>query len=143
MAALCLCKALLFRIVLVILVPLFKDFLPVDNFTVGYCLGLVEALLVLPFLGVAQFHCLNGGIVKDVYPATAYALVKVGRSESLALYVEIGYVELEHRAQCVAHHLLCSAVTGHLLSQKFAYDMNLAFRKFTSSHIVTLIVLQK
>ena len=61
-------------------------------------------------LGMAQLHGLYCGVVKDVYSAAAHAFVKVGRPESLALYVEIGYIELENSAQGVAHHLLLCSV---------------------------------
>ena len=77
-------------------------------------------------LGMAQFHSLNCGIVENVYASTAQALVKVGRTKGLALYVEIGYVELEYRAKGVAHHLLLCTVGTHLAAKQFAYDVKFA-----------------
>ena len=129
----------LFRVVLVVFVPLLQNLLPVNDFAVSNSFGLLHGFVVQPLLGVAQLHCLYCGIVEYVYTSAAQALVKVGGAKCLALYVEVGYIELKNRAQCVAHHLLLCAVASQLASKQFAYDIELLLREFLSSHSVCFV----
>ena len=119
------CLAISVRILGIVFVPLFQYLLPIDNLAVGNGFGLRHSLVMEFLLGMAELHCLNGGIVKDVYPFAAHAFVKVGRPEGFALYVEVGYVEFKNSSQGVAYHLLLCTVAVHLATQQFADNINL------------------
>ena len=111
---------MLFRVVLVVFVPLFKYLLPINSFAVGNGFGLLHGFIVQFLFGMAQFHCLYCSIVEHVYASTVQALVKVGRAKSLSLNVEIGYVEFENSAQGMAYHLLLCTVAAHLAAKQLA-----------------------
>ena len=81
---------------------------------------------MLSLLGMAQLHRFYGGFVKYLYASAAYAFVKVGGAECLALYVEVRYIELEHCTHGVTHHFLLRAVARHLAAEQLAYDVYLA-----------------
>lgn len=126
----------------IILVPLFKHLLPIERLAVGNSLGLPQRLVVLLFLSVAQFHCLNSLLIKNLNAAATYTLVEVGRRKSLSGNIKIGYIKLEHSAQRVSHHLLLSAVTAYFAAQQLAYYINLALREFLTSHKTFSLCLQ-
>ncbi len=90
----------------IILFPLALHGLPIDCFTIGNGFGLGEGLLVTFLLGMTQAHGFYGSLIEHTDSAATDGIVKVGRSESLALHIEIRDIELEDRAQCVPHHLL-------------------------------------
>jgi hypothetical protein len=81
-----------------------------------------------------QFHGLDSGLVKNLYSSSANALLQVVWSERLALHVEVGDVKLKCGAQRVPHHLLLESRARHFPAQQLLYYVNLALRKFASSH---------
>ena len=118
---------LLFRVVLVVFVPLLKDFLPVDNFAVGNGLGLLYGLIVQFLFGMAQFHRLNCGVIKYVNATTAQALVKVGWSKGLALYVFPSYSPLVSHSNSLTTNVIAATVlldTSHTVHLLFKFYLS-------------------
>ena len=89
--AICVIWSRLFVVFLgIIFVPFFKNFLPVDSFAVGNSFGLSQCLVVLLFLGMTNFHGLDGGIVEYLDATPTHALIEVVGPECLALNIKIG-----------------------------------------------------
>ena len=79
----------LLRVVGIVFVPLFKNFLPINVFAVCYCFGLNKGFIVQSLLGMAHLHGFNGSFVKNLYSSTTYTFVQIGLTECFSLYVEV------------------------------------------------------
>ena len=111
----------------VILIPLSLYLLPIYYFAIGYRFGLAQSFIVFFSFGIACLHGFYRGLVQYVDDASADAVLKFLGAESLALFVEVRDVEVEHRAQGMPHHFLLVSVACHLASKQLADDGYLAF----------------
>ena len=116
------------------LLPLFHRGFPVCGLSAVYSF-LLSRLLVACFVACTLgFHVCNGGVVEYGYCSAFHRFTQFCLTESLALLVEIGDVELIVYALVVAYLLLSCAVACVFKSQQFSYLFYFLCRKLCPSH---------